>query len=358
MFENYRNRMAYKGKYMGETMRNQTQHVVDATWMNSIFTRPVCVKEIAQGLPPAYLYTDDFEEVIWAHFEPHKKYSVGSNEVDYYLTFQPQVVRDHPEIKVGSYVSIPNIHDELEYWLIVHCEEDNGLIQTRVIKCNWTLKWIANGVIHECLGVFRGGTSDAIGLENDGYITSVDSQAAIWLPTNIDTNTININTRFLISDAGRIPPQAWKTSRIRDIMPIGLTKISVEQDTYNAQHDNDDLMIADYWSGSVEPTPINPTPIIGSAAITYNGTKPTVKVGGSAKVFTAAFSNENTTVDRWIVSDATGNISAKTNNYTIEHEGAQMKLKVALNYNLIGTVLTVEVIGTDGSTAYTQVEVI
>ena len=59
-----------------------------------------------------------------------------------------------------------------------------------------------------------------------------------------------------------------------------------------------------------------------------------------------------------MVSDENGDISGDTENYTIEYNGDKLRLKVALNYNLIGTVLIVQLIGSDGSTAQLSVEVI
>ena len=46
------------------------------------------------------------------------------------------------------------------------------------------------------------------------------------------------------------------------------------------------------------------------------------------------------------------------NSIQIEYDGEKLKLKVAQNYNLIGTVLIVQVVGSDGSTAEVSVEVI
>ena len=80
-------------------------------------------------------------------------------------------------------------------------------------------------------------------------------------------------------------------------------------------------------------------------------------MGGSYKTFTPAFKDESTTVSKWTVSDENGDISGNTN-YTIEYIGNQMKLKVAQNYNLIGNVLIVQVIGSDDSTAEVEIEVI
>jgi hypothetical protein len=108
----------------------------------------------------------------------------------------------------------------------------------------------------------------------------------------------------------------------------------------------------------VEPTePDIEQELSGTASITFSGTKPTVKVGGSYKTFTPVFSVEGTTVAKWLISDENGDISGDTN-YIIERDGELLKLKVATNYYLIGKVLIIQVVGTDGSTAEVGVEVI
>jgi hypothetical protein len=181
---------------------------------------------------------------------------------------------------------------------------------------------------------------------------------AIWVPTNVSTQTIGYNQRFLISDEKRFPPICYQTSKIEDTQPIGLTKLKFTQETYNPITDNYELMLADYYSSNIEPeVPDIETELKSTAAITYSGTKPTVKVGGSYKIFTPAFSDEAVTVSKWVVSDESGDISDDTN-YTIEYDGDKLKLKVAQNYNLIGTILIVQSIGTDGSVAEVSVEVI
>lgn len=365
MFDEYRNRIARQGRYMGEQMRNQTRQVTDALWMNSTTVRPVCVHAVLQGLPPPYDYADEFENTIYAHFEKHKNYNVGGNAVDYLLVVQPQVAAEHEELRIGSYVCIPNINDKLEYWLIVYREEDDDLVKFRVMKTNWLLKWVTDGKIHECLGVLRGESADAEGVEDAGYISTVDSKAAIWLPTNISTNSIGVNTRFLISDVGRTPAQAWRVSKINTVLPIGLTKVTLEQDGFNTQTDNAELMVASYYKEAITPTSTKPIldeeeliPIIGTATISYSGTKPTIKVGGSWKSFTATFSTEGVTPKSWSVSDGTNTFSETTGDYTIEYIDNKLRLKVNANYELISTVLTIKVIGTDGSSADVKIEIV
>lgn len=146
----------------------------------------------------------------------------------------------------------------------------------------------------------------------------------------------------------------------------------MKQITFDPNHDNADLMLADYFQGSIKPTepekpiepdvPVNPDtetdPTIGTAEIKYSGTKPTIKVGGSTKTFTPVFSLEGVIVDKWYVSEGNTDISRGTDDYIIERNRDNLKLKVAANYYLIGKVLTIHVIGTDGSEAALDVEIV
>ena len=150
----------------------------------------------------------------------------------------------------------------------------------------------------------------------------------------------------------------YQVSKLEDTQPHGLTTFKFTQETFNPDADNAELGICNYYDSPITPeVPDTPTELQQTATITYSGTKPTIKVGGSAKTFTAVFKDESTTVSKWTVSDENGDISGNTN-YTIEYVGNQMQLKVAQNYNLIGTVLIVQVVGSDNSTAEIQIEVI
>ena len=358
MYEEFRKRMDRRGSFMGETMRRQSDMIVNATWLNSVSARRVQVKWLNRGLPPTYASVDKFEDPIDAHFELKSAYSLSSGESPYYLTFRPGELVRHPEIKVGAYVSIPNTDDIPEWWMIVFIEDDNELKKLQILKCNWTFGWVVDGKIYRHLGVLRNG-STLREADAGAYTASVNDNGVMFMATNADTQTIGIDQRFLISDEGRVPPLAYAVSNIVDSRPLGITKFTISQSTFDAAHDNAELMLADYYISNVEPEDsTTDIEILGNATITYNGTQPTVKVGGSYKVFTASFSDENVLVDKWLVSDENGDISADTSNYTIEYLDRQMKLKVAPNYDLIGKVIIVQVIGTDKSTAEVRVEVI
>lgn len=150
----------------------------------------------------------------------------------------------------------------------------------------------------------------------------------------------------------------YQVSKIEDTQPHGLTTFKFTQETFNPDADNAELGICNYYDTPITPeAPDLSIELQQTATITYSGTKPAIKVGGSYKTFTAVFKDESITVSKWTISDENGDVSGNTN-YTIECVGNQMKLKVAENYNLIGTVLIIQVIGSDGSIAEIQIEVV
>ena len=118
-------------------------------------------------------------------------------------------------------------------------------------------------------------------------------------------------------------------------------------------------MLANYYDSPILPeTPDSVVELHNPVAITYSGTQPTIKAGGNWKTFTPVFKDVNVTTKQWTISDENGDISTDTNNYAIEREGDKLKLRVAANYNLIGKVLIVQLIGTDESVAEISVEVV
>lgn len=354
MFEHYKSRMAHRGANMSEMLRMQSNMVIEQTWNNDPNARRVYVVKVSNGLPKV----TERHELIDVKFNVDAYQKVGSDEPAYHLQFRHGAEKRNPDIGVGSYVYMEDEDGEWKWWMITALDERPQFRQYIILECNWTLKWVVDNQIHTCLAVQRYQNSYSSGLQSGSRITGVDDMTAIWVPTNAGTQTIGYNQRFLISDIGRVPALCYEVSKIADTAPIGLTKLSLSQTTFNNQTDNVDLMIADYWKTGIEPVePDIATELADAAAITYSGTKPTIKVGGSWKIFTPVFGAEGTSVAQWLVSDEHGDISGDAN-YIIERDGELLKIKVELNYNLIGSVLIVQLVGTDGSTAELSVEVI
>jgi hypothetical protein len=353
MFDYFKNRMAVRGRNMSEILRMQSNAVIEHTWMNDPNYRQVYVVRVNHGLPEV---TDE-HELVDVKFNVDTYQKVESNEPAYHLQFRHGSEKQNPDICIGSYVYIADEDGVWKWWMITSLDERPQFRQYTINECNWTFGWVVDGKIYQHLGILRQGSSTRE-VDENSYTSVVNGNAVIWMATNVDTQTIGHDQRFLISDSGRMPPLCFSVATINDVMPVGLTKFVMSQSTFDANHDNAELMLADYYSTSVEPSMTNAeNSTIRTATLTYSGTKPTIKIGGSWKTFTPVFSEEDVVVDSWFVCDEDGDISSDVN-YVVERDGEQLKLKVAKNYNLIGTVLTIHVTGSDKSNAEVKVEVV
>ena len=353
MFDHYKSRMAHRGRNMSEMLRMQSNMVIEQTWMNDPNARRVYVVKVNRGLPTV----TDRHELVDVKFNVDTYQKVGVDEPAYHLQFRHGAEKRNPDIGVGSYVYMEDEDGEWKWWMIVSLDERPQFRQYHIIECNWKFGWVVGGKIYYHLGIIRNGSTTRE-VDENSYTSIVNGNMICWMATNTETQTIGHDQRFLISDAGRMPPLCYSVATISDSMPIGITKFVMSQSTFDQTHDNAELMLANYYEGSVEPVESSiEQELSGTATISYSGTKPTIKVGGSWKTFTPVFSIEGTTVDQWLVSDENGGISGNTD-YTIDRDGENLKIKVGLNYNLIGTVLIVQCIGSDGSQAELSVEVI
>jgi hypothetical protein len=353
MFEHYKSRVAHIGTNMSEMLRMQSNMVIEQTWDRDPNYRRVYVVRVNRGLP----VVTDKHELIDVKFNVDTYQKAGSDEPAYHLQFRHGAERHNSDIGVGSYIYMSDEDGEWKWWMITGLDERPQFRQYSINECNWKFGWIVNGKIYYHLGVLRQGSSTRE-VDENSYTSIVNGNAVVWMATNAETQTIGHDQRFLISDAGRNPPLCFSVATISDTMPVGITKFVMSQSTFDVSHDNSDLMLANYWDGGVEPVESNiEEELAGTATIDYSGAAPTIKVGGSWKTFVPVFSEKGVTVDRWLISDESGDIGSDTN-YTVERDGEKLRLKVALNYNLIGTVLIVQVIGSDGSKAELSVEVV
>ena len=94
----------------------------------------------------------------------------------------------------------------------------------------------------------------------DEYSTSLNNLTSAWLPDlryiyedainkfGLDNNqTITYGTRFMLSH-NDYDPRVYKVTKILDIAPQGLIKLSLKQDDLNKKTDNIDLRICDYFT--------------------------------------------------------------------------------------------------------------
>jgi hypothetical protein len=373
MYETFKNRMSYQGKNMGEILRVQSNMVIEQTWYNDPNYRQVYVVKVNSGLPQI---TENLE-LIDVKFNIKSYQAITSDEVAYMLQFRHGEEKRHPEINIGSYVYMEDEDGKWKWWLLVHLDERPQFRQWQILECNYELKWVYEGKIHNTLSVQRVQQSYNSGSWDGDRLTFVDNVTSVWLPTNADTLTITYNKRFIISDKRRYPPIVYTVSKLEDTQPMGLTKLKFTQETFNPTVDNAELGICNYYDSHIIETDIPNTPDtpdvegdvvveeIKNIDITYNGTKPTVKVGGSEKIFTAQLPEDYSFDISWsvidgdkIYGDSFENYTQVFGDYTIITEDRMMKLKVARNYNLVGKILIIKAKSANNDLGQIQVEVI
>ena len=359
MFEHYKSRMAHRGSNMSEMLRMQSNMVIEQTWDRDPNYRRVYVVKVDRGLPTV----TDKHELIDVKFNVDTYQKAGSDEPAYHLQFRHGAEKRNPDIGVGSYVYMADEDGEWKWWLILGLDERPQFRQYHIAECNYKLGWILDGKIYHHLVVLRGGSSGDV--DENSYTSIVDGTLSVWMPTTNDSAMIGYNQRFLISDERRTTPLAWETSKIEDTQPFGIVKLKMRQTTFDPVHDNASLMLANYYDNEIAPVNPSEERLVNQFVITHNGTKASVKVGGSEKIFTAQLPEDNYFDVQWSISDGNKTYDCPYENntwrfgdYTIITTDRTMKLKVASNYDLIGTILTVKAKCADESVGELQVEVV
>ena len=334
MYGSFYKRMNRKGNTVGEVMKKQSDQIMEKTFLNDLHTKKVRVHNSYKAID------------VWtyAKYQSVSVFSVLKDQIDYRIQFKPG-----EQYPIGCYIDIPNNDDEYETWLLVGRDDHPQFPRYSVLKCNWTFKWILNQTIYSSLGVLRSRNSYNSGVWNDGFFTVVENQDSFWVPTNPDTQTINYNMRFLLSE-NKVNPISYIVSKVEDTFPVGITKITLKQDLYNPNTDNTELMIADYYSNSIEPKPQKKRPTKNNAVITYNGNAPKIVIGGSFKVLTGKFYNDSGQQLSSVQCNWTADLdNEEAQNYELIDDGNTLKIKAKENYNLVGQIIKVGLSAADNS---------
>lgn len=271
--EMYKKYLTSSGNTLSQVKRNQSDFII-----NDTFTADAAYKKV-------YILTKDGWKFEDAKYQFHTTPSILKDEVDYYLQFRPKV-----HYPIGSYVFIPDdidfdinisgneldsplsLPDEriTQLWFIVGRDNALSYVRYNVLKCNWKFKWMYNGKQHECWGVNRSANSYTSGKWTDEYSSSLDSLTAAWLPDTYhtygnhiydlhvcDTRTIMHEQRFMLTN-NMLDPKVYQVTKITDLSPSGVIKLSIKQDELNRTTDNIELQICNYYNSSgetVKPSP-------------------------------------------------------------------------------------------------------
>jgi hypothetical protein len=341
VFEDFKNRMARQGNYMGQVLKNQSDVIMDATFSRDPAYR-ICYLQNVDAIFPeqtlnGYMQArsvfagnevydmDDLIgfEKIEAKYLVKSYYNIQGDTIDYMLQFRPNVHGTNLNIRVGAYVFIPDDLGVYNLWLIVARDDRPQFPQFYVLRCDFLAKWhiseedrsryegthVDTGSYYTWC-VARIQSSYNSGVWTDYSTTSVENQKKLWLPTNDDTRTIVYNEHITISD-NKYRRTSWEVTKYIDTEPKGLVKLTLAQQLEYSQRDNLSWVntysdkISDTNSGIdydfyesrvndkvkhvlVEPLDIEEVELSSNENfIAFSGVKSSLKVGGSYKTFTA-----------------------------------------------------------------------
>ena len=259
----YKNYLSSRGTTLGQVKRTQSDMV-----MNNTFTSDPTYKKV-------YILTKDGWKWEDTKYQFHTAPSISKDAVDYYLQFRPKV-----HYPVGSYVIVPDdtgfdinlseaekenpfsqpIENRTQWWIIVGRDEANAYVRYMILKCDWDFRWIYKGKLMTCWACSKNANSYTSGVWRDEYSMSLDNLTSAFLPDTYhvygdkleelglaDTRTVMYLQRFFMSN-NDLEPKIYQVTKITDINPQGIIKLSIKQDELNEKRDNIELRICDYYT--------------------------------------------------------------------------------------------------------------
>lgn len=259
----YKNYLSSRGNTLGQVKRTQSDVI-----MNNTFTLDPTYKKV-------YILTKEGWKWEDAKYQFHSAPSISKDAVDYYLQFRPKV-----HYPVGSYVIVPDdtdfdinlsegerlnpfsqpIENRKQWWIIVGRDEANAYVRYMILKCDWDFKWIYKGKMMNCWACSKSASSYTSGRWTDEYTSSLDNLTNSWLPDTYhvygdkleelgmcDTRTVFYNQRFFLSN-NDLEPKIYQVTKVLDINPQGIIKLSIKQDELNEKRDNIELRVCDYYT--------------------------------------------------------------------------------------------------------------
>lgn len=320
-------------KTLGQIYKEESDFLMEETWDNSITSKTCYIYDFYHDDHPRLVegmtYEDTTKTRIDAKFIIKSHQSMDKDQVDYYIQFRPsQTVRFSEDdelyyfetdykttygntFPIGLYLDIPDDKGVYHKWLICREEKANQFPKYLVLPCDYELCWIeTNGkdrIKRRMWAVLRMQSSYTIGQYTNRVFTRTDNQNKIWLPLNKltekfwYTDSENTTMRVVVS-APTEHPLIWACTKIENIQPIGIQKLTIYQTVWSDNRDyiekdeNGNIigMWASYFDSEITPTdPSTPTPTPSSITARISASTSTIKVGGSYKNLTVNLFNDS-----------------------------------------------------------------
>ena len=302
---------------LGEIHKKQSDMIMEYTWDTDINSRIAYIYDYYHDNEPLKYYDLHPENnntgmiPIEIKFISNAFNSENKDQVGWHIQFKPSFRWENVEglsyyqqdfiekwdaqFPIGLYFAIPDEKGIYRKWLCVE-NANNYNVQFPtwyILPIDYIFQWIYNGKKYQMCGVSRSQNSYNSGIWTDYKFTLPENQRKCVLPMNDISTTIFYNQRIAIS-AKIKEPIVWKCTKVEQTAPKGTNRLTFAQDQWDDHKDIilDDGIWCDYKTSSVIPEDYNYNPeqiIHKQIIISFNGSKPEIKIGGNGKQLSANY---------------------------------------------------------------------
>lgn len=386
---------------VGQIVKEQSDFLMEDTWWNDPQSKVCYIYDYKHDDQPnlnkgmTYETTDKCK--IDAKFIVAKYQTISGDQIEYHILFRPSQKRNfseedelfyyeeeyvfyyRSEFPIGLYIDIPDDQGIYRKYLIVGQELANQFVKFFVLPCNYKLCWIENvdnkRIKRQMWSCLRNQNSYTSGVWNGDRLVSLDNVNQIWLPMNSITERIhyisedNENNQRLIISTLSPNPSVWQVSKVQDLNPLGILKLTYKQTVFDEHTDFIDWqtgeMYADYYVNDIAPTdePVQPLSVTSKIVASNNY----IKIGGSYKLLTVIFTDEdqNDVTDNYMEKMSPSNWSCFVGEQDItsselitwksESDNNKIKIKFNKDMSYLTKILTVQC-SVDGIVGYIELE--
>lgn len=238
------------------------------------------------------------------------------------------------DFTIGSIMEWSNSH-----WLITERDADDEItVRGKIQICQKEIKWqddLTGDIVARWATVEKPYYSN---LKENNYIAYSTREFRIQMPFDEYSSRLNIDKRLMLEIVNNEP----KTYRITSVdqmtgridynnAQIGFLSFNVEQDLYNPETDNEELMICDYFIPKKQDDGEN-------LVITFNGSNQ-INSGGLGKTFYAELGEFDTSETQWELILEQDVNSVNFENGLKTKTGSKCKVICENNDSLIGTTI-------------------
>lgn len=134
------------------------------------------------------------------------------------------------EIKHGSYV----IHESEHYMVVTDIDNHYVYNSCKIRKCNQTLKWKKDGIIHEYPCIVSNDSYGVKVLSDNEYVRTPNIKAQILIPNNEVTRTLVPDMRFIFNHSKF---DIYKIVDISTVITNGTIILTTEKVVYEIEDD-------------------------------------------------------------------------------------------------------------------------